>query len=276
MGWFRRLAAVLTLMSALACGGQATESTAPPTGVSVALQQWRSDVAVHRIQVSVTNAAATPLHITDLRLDSGSFEPAAPVRVDTTLPTTPRTDFPITYGKARCDAAAIPPVKPTDVVATMAVGDAPAKEVRFPIPVTDPLLTRLVKYECGEHILKQSATIAFGPFRREGDDLKGVLTVTSTRPVTVDDVDGTTHYVLEPERRRPVAEIAPGTAEIPVTIRPTRCDPHAFAEAKQAYLFQVWGHTEGGETYRMIVTPPKDVQEKLLDYAIDVCDFPAT
>ncbi|WP_062432228.1 hypothetical protein [Herbidospora daliensis] len=240
------------------------------------MQQWRSDVAVHRVQVSVTNTAETPLRIIDLRLDSGSFEPAAPVRVDTTLPKTPRTDFPITYGRARCDDDTIPPVKPTDVVATMAVGDAPAKEVRFPIPVTDPLLTRLVKYECGEHILKRSATIAFGPFERRGDDLKGTLTVTSTRPVTIDDVDGTTHYVLEPEKRRPVAELAPGAAEIPVTIRPTRCDPHAFAEAKQAYLFQVWGHTEGGETYRMIVTPPKDVQERLLDYAIDVCDFPAT
>ncbi|WP_157518420.1 hypothetical protein [Herbidospora mongoliensis] len=271
------MAAVSALMSVLACGGQATESTAPPTGVSVALQQWRSDVAVHRIQVSVTNTSTTPLRITDLRLDSGSFEPSAPVKVDTTLGMTPRTDFPITYGRARCDATAIPPVKPTDVVATMAVGDAPAKEVRFPIPVTDGLLTQLVKYECGEYILKQSATIAFGPgFTRKGDDLKGTLVVTGTRHVTIDDIDGTTHYVLKPEKRRPVAVVDPGTSDIPVTIRPTRCDPHAFAEAKQAYLFQVWGHTEGGETYRMIVTPPRDIQEELLAYAIEVCDFPAT
>ncbi|GAB1817515.1 hypothetical protein [Herbidospora sp. RD11066] len=271
------MAAVSTLMSVLACGGQATESATPPTGVSVALQQWRSDVAVHRIQVSVSNSGTTPLHISDLRLDSGSFEASAPVKVDTTLGTTPRTDFPITYGKARCEATAIPPVKPTSIVATIAVGDAQPKEFRFPIPVTDGLLTQLVKYECGEYILKQAATIAFGPaFTRDGDDLKGTLSVTSTRHVTIDDIDGTTHYVLEPEKRRPVAVVEPGKQEIPVTIRPTRCDPHAFAEAKQAYLFQVWGHTEGGETYRMIVTPPKDVQEKLLNYAIEVCDFPAT
>ncbi len=121
-------------MSVLACGGQATESTTPLPAFRSRCSSG-SDVAVHRIQVSVSNTTDTLLHITDLRLDSCSFEPSAPVKVDTTLdgrrgPTSRSRTAPVC-----CNATAIPARWSSrwTIIATvaMAVGDARAKDVRF-------------------------------------------------------------------------------------------------------------------------------------------------
>ncbi|GAA0412944.1 hypothetical protein GCM10010160_46480 [Acrocarpospora corrugata] len=236
---------------------------------------------VHRLQVAVANTGTVPLFFEELQLQTESFQTMPPRRVDMPLGRTPRTDLPIPYGPARCDPTTIPAPKPAVVVAKLRVGDEPAREVRFPIPATDPLLAQLVRTECAAFILAQTVDVAFGTaWTRDGDRLRGALLVTRRRgsgPVSVDDLVGTTHYRLEPVsgKRKPVDVLTGASLEIPVLITPTRCDPHAFAESKQAYLFTVRGTaTPGGESYNMTVVPPEAVQLKFLDYAVDVCDLP--
>ncbi|KAA9379973.1 hypothetical protein F5972_10155 [Microbispora cellulosiformans] len=275
----RAWGAITALFTLAACGGQATESPTPPPGVSVSLNQWRSDEAAHELEVSVRNDGDTPVRFVDVQLVTGSFATLPPTRVDSTLGRTPRTDLRIPYGEARCDPATIPPVRPATVVATVQAGEGPARRAEFPVRHPDPLLAGLVKAECGAYLLRRAADVTFGDtWTRAGRTLRGVLLVTrrqGAEPVTIDELGATTHYAVRPlsGRSRPVAVLEPGTPrlEIPVEVTPARCDWHAFAEAKKAYLFPVYGTVGTGERRYLIATPPAPVQQTFLSYAKDVC-----
>ncbi|WP_182904746.1 hypothetical protein [Microbispora sp. H13382] len=279
MGRTRTWGVITALFTLAACGGQGTESTAPPTGVSVSLNQWRSDEASHALEVSVRNDTGTPVRFRDVQLVTGSFATLPPTRVDTTLGRTPRTDLRIPYGEARCDPATIPPVRPATVVAHIQVADGPPRKVEFPVRHPDPTLDGLVKAECGAYILRRSVDVTFGDaWTRAGRALHGDLVVTrkgGSEPITIDDLGATTHYTLFPRsgKRRPVAVLTADATrlEIPVEVTPMRCDWHAFAEAKKAYLFPVYGIVGGGERRYLIATPPAQVQRTFLSYAQDVC-----
>ncbi|MEZ0071772.1 hypothetical protein [Planotetraspora sp. GP83] len=283
MGWRNAIvrigAAIATVLTVCCCGTDPAPSAAPPPGLSVSLQQWRSDVPVHRLQVAVRNDTATPVFFQDVRLVSGSFQEMPAQPVNSTLGRTPRTDLPIPYGAARCDPRRIPPVKPAVVLARLRVAGGPLHEVMFAIPHPDPLLGQLLRTECGEFMLRQSIQVAFGDtWTRTGGRLTGgirILRKGGTAPVTVEDIGGTTHYDLKPAsgERRPVAVI-PGpstTWEIPVVVTPSRCDPHAMGEAKQAFLFPVWASVGGAQTYRVIVVPDEPSQRLFQSFATAAC-----
>ncbi|WP_285783388.1 hypothetical protein [Microbispora sp. NBRC 16548] len=279
MGRTRTWGVITALFTLAACGGQGTESTAPPTGVSVSLNQWRSDETSHELEVSVRNDTGTQVRFQDVQLVTGSFATLPPTRLDTTLGRTPRTDLRIPYGEARCDPAKIPPVRPATVVAHVQVGDGTPRKVVFPVHHPDPTLDGLVKAECGAYILRRSVDVTFGDtWTRAGRTLHGNLVVTrkgGSEPVTIDDLGATTHYTMLPRsgKRRPVAVLAADATrlEIPVEVTPMRCDWHAFAEAKKAYLFPIYGTVGGGERRYLIATPPAPVQQTFLSYAQDVC-----
>jgi hypothetical protein len=267
------------------CGGDSVPppDAAPPPGVSVSLAQWRSDEPAHRMQVAVRNTSETPVHFTDVQLVTPSFTTLAPQNVEITVKKTERTDLPIPFGKANCTPGRLPGVQPATVVAHVRVGaEQEPRKVVFEIPHPDPLLTRLLRDECSEHLIKLAADIAFGPeWKRVGDAMHGTLVLTrrGEGAVTVHRIDGTTHYIAAPVTEGdPIAELdaaAPGiTAEIRLT--PGRCDPHAFAEAKKAFLFPVRASVDGGEQRVVIVSPPKDVQDRLIHYALDVCGLPTS
>ncbi|MEU8055028.1 hypothetical protein [Microbispora bryophytorum] len=284
MGRTRTWGIITALFTLAACGGQGTESGAPPAGVSVSLNQWRSDETAHELEVSVRNDAGTPVRFQDVQLVTGSFATLPPTRMDTTLGRTPRTDLRIPYGEARCDPATIPPVEPATVVAHIQVGDGTPRKVVFPVHHPDPTLDGLVKAECGAYILRRSVDVTFGDtWTRVGRTLQGNLVVTrkgGAEPITIDDLGATTHYTMLPRSRHPrggehgpVAVLAADVTrlEIPVEVTPMRCDWHAFAEAKKAYLFPIYGTVGGGEKRYLIATPPAPVQQAFLSYAQDVC-----
>ncbi|GAA4556196.1 hypothetical protein [Planotetraspora kaengkrachanensis] len=248
----------------------------------MSLNQWRSDETAHVLEVSVRNDTTTPVRFQDVQLVTASFAKLPPERVDTTLARTPRTDIRIPYGEARCDPARIPAVRPATVVAHLQVGNGPLQKVIFSVPHPDATLTGLLNAECGAFILRESADVTFGDtWTRKGKVLSGVLTVTrkhGDEPVAIDDLGGTTHFNIRPVsgERHPVVVLEPGTRslEIPVEVTPARCDPHAFAEAKKAYLFPVWGTVGSGETYWLISTPSTQTQATMLSYAQETCGLP--
>ncbi|HEX4812464.1 MAG TPA: hypothetical protein VFV66_06890 [Nonomuraea sp.] len=260
------------------CGTSAPSpppSAAPPPGVSVSLGQWRSDEPVHRMQVAVRNATDTPVHFADVQLVTPSFRTLPPERADATIKRTERTDLPIPYGAATCSPGGLPEVRPATVVANVRVGAEPPRRVVFPVPHPDPLLARLLRDECSEFLIKQAVSIEFGPdWNVGGKAMKGKLVITRRGPgaVTVRNVGGTTHYIVTAERT-PLAVLDAATQrlEAPVAITPGRCDPHAFAEAKKAFLFPVRAGIDGGEERVVIVTPPEPLRDRLLAYALEAC-----
>ncbi|MBG0829595.1 hypothetical protein HS041_17655 [Planomonospora sp. ID67723] len=290
----RTLAAIMTVTSIAAltaCSrtprpAPADPTAAPPAGLTIGIAQYRGDEPAHRLQATVRNQGPHTVRFTAVRLESGSFEPLPPAAFDHTIGRTPRTDLPMPYGRARCNPTTVPEPQPSAVIARISLGDQPPHDVRFPLPHPDPLLSRLLRAECEAHIIRQTADFAFGDewTHHEGGELlalRGTLHVTrrgGTSPVTIQDVGGTTHYTVDPRpgKRRPIATLEGNAAElaIPVEITPGRCDAHAFAEAKKAYLFPVWVSIAGGETRSLIVTPPKKTQDAMLAYARKACGVP--
>ncbi|MEV0592254.1 hypothetical protein [Nonomuraea cavernae] len=273
------LAASVVLLSGCAAAQQPVQpSTDPPAGVSVSLGQWRSDEAVHRLQVAVRNATDTPVHFSDLQLVTPDFATLPPEPTDATIKRTERTDLPIPFGAAVCSPDGLPGAsRPATVVAHLRTGSEPSRKVVFALPASDPLLSRLLRDECSEFLIKQAADISFGPtWTRDGKKTRATLVLSrrGTGAVTVNSIDGTSHYIIAPEReRRPLITLDANAqrAETPVVITPGRCDPHAFAEAKKAFLFPVRATVDGGEERVIIVQPPKPQQDRLIHFALEVC-----
>lgn len=270
-----RLASGMVLLFMLvACG----PDTAAPEGVSVSLQQYRSDEAAHTLRVAVRNDSTVPVHFADVQLITDSFEVLPPRPVGSTLGHTPRTDLRIPYGKARCTPESIPEVAPATVVAHLRVGDEPMREARFELPHPDPLLDKLLSAECGAYLVTRVAEFTFGDsWSRRGDVLRGTVIVTrraGDEAVTVEELGSTTNYTVRPLRGvTPVAELQAGESllEIPVEVGPSRCDPHAFAETKKGYLFPVWASVVPGERRHLTFTVPARTRSMLVTFARDVC-----
>ncbi|MEU0568092.1 hypothetical protein ABZ297_22285 [Nonomuraea sp. NPDC005983] len=245
--------------------------------MSVSLAQWRSDEPVHVLEIAVTNSSDTPVYFSDVQLVTASFKTLPPQRADALLRRTPRTDLRIPYGEANCSAKGLPELSPATVVAHIRTGTEQLRRVLFPVPHPDPLLTRLLRDECSAFLVKQAADIEFGPTWTEQDKaMRGslVLTRKGEGTVAVQDVGGTTHYIVTPAaRKRPLAVLEAGAqqVELPVALTPGRCDPHAFAEAKKAFQFPVRATLDGGEERVVIVVPPKPLQERLTAYALRTC-----
>jgi hypothetical protein len=85
-------------------------------------------------------------------------------------------------------------------------------------------------------------------------------------------MNGTTHFIVTPAHR-PLGtlEAAQQRLEVPIELTPGRCDPHAFAEAKKAFLFPVRATIDGGQERVVIVVPPKPLQDRLIAYALKTC-----
>lgn len=278
----KRIAALLISTTLItACGGSPPApppSTDPPAGVSVSLAQWRSDEPIHTLQVAVRNTSETPVYVADVRLVTPSFATLPAHKTDTTIKRTERTDLRIPYGKAVCQSQGLPAVRPATVVAHLRAGsEREPRRVVFTVPHPDPLLARLLRDECSEHLIEQAADISWGPvWERDGQAMRGILTLTrrGSGSVAVHSIDGTTHYIATPAGNgSPLVELAATerTARAPIELTPGRCDPHAFAEAKKAFQFPVRASVDGGEERVVIVAPPKPVQDRLIHYALEVC-----
>ncbi|MFG1680229.1 hypothetical protein ACGFNP_08640 [Nonomuraea sp. NPDC049269] len=263
-----------------ACGASeapATPPPDPPAGVSVSLAQWRSDEPVHAIEVAVRNATDTPVYFADVQLVTPSFQTLPPKRADALLKRTPRTDLQIPYGAAKCSPKGLPALQPATVVAHLRTGSDPLRRVVFKVPHPDPLLTRLLRDECSAFLIKEAADIEFGAdWTQVGKVMRGSLVLTrhGTGVVAVQDVGGTTHYIATPVKKsKPLATLDAGAqrAEVALQLTPGRCDPHAFAEGKKAFLFPVRATIDGGDERVVIVVPPKPLQERLTAYALKTC-----
>ncbi|WP_344473823.1 hypothetical protein [Nonomuraea monospora] len=233
--------------------------------------------------MAVRNTSETPVYFADVQLVTPSFATLPARRTDAVIKKTERTDLPVPYGAANCLPQGLPEVRPATVVAHVSTGSEQPRKVVFQVPHPDPLLTRLLRDECSAFLVKQAANIEFGPTWTETGPkselvMRGslVLTRRGQGAVTVNDVGGTTHYIVTSDSK-PLGTLAAGAQrlELPIRLTPGACSGHAFAEAKKAFLFPVRASLDGGEERVVIVTPPKPLQDRLIGYAKRACGLPS-
>lgn len=219
------------------------------------------------------------MRFTDVQLVTSSFATIPAKQVNTVIGQTERTDIPIPYGAANCTPGSLPELRPATVVAHVDTGSGQPRRVVFELPHPDPLLARLLRDECSQFLVEQTASIAFGEEWTEkgsGKDavMHAVLVVSRRGPgeLELHEVGATSHYSVR------VADDPPGVLpagsqrlEVPVRLTPSRCDGHSFGEAKKAFMFPVRASLDGGEVHVVIVMPPKPVQDRLIRYAQRAC-----
>ena len=273
-GVFLGLAA---LASASACvpgsapDDDARASPAAAPQVSAELVQYRRDEALHQVQAKVTNTGDTDLVVERLVLELPGFDPVPPTEPEAELWPGRRADLPVVYGPARCDGAR--PV-PTSGVATARLDLAGVDEPVVLEAPDDGLLEQLATQECAQRAVTDAVPLAFTDAWTPvgtGDDLAvtGALRVGPVdvvRAARLAGIDGTTLFGVSTSTPLPLA-LAGAAVDVPVTVAPQRCDPHAVAESKRGYAFRVAVSLDGAEP--VLVTVDVDpAQQPVLQAAL--------
>lgn len=251
----RALAVGAVLAVAAGCGASAEEPRDDPS-VAAELLQYRRDEALHQLQVKLANAGDRAVTVDRFELDLPGFEAVPAGEPGSRLDPGRRVDLPLVYGAARCASGA-----PADRTA----GD-PALRVWLdgadePVEVepADPrdMLGRLVTGECAQRAVTDAVPLAFtdawAPVGA-GDTLvvTGALRVGPTgEQARLDMLNGTTLFGITTTTRLPI-ELGE-QVDVPVTVAPQRCDPHAVAEIKRFYAFRVGVSLDGAEPVLVMV-----------------------
>jgi len=277
------LAAGLAVTGCGAAGG-ADPPASPPPGVWVSLHQFRVDQVARRILVGLHNNGPGSIYVKDLRLESGSFTPTPPIKVEQAFAPTPRVDLPITFGTARCDPNAVPAVRPSAVIARIRGGDGSVRPVRLRLPHPEPLLSQILTAECGTFIVRQAVDVRLGdtwtPAKVAGEDvLRGALVLRRTgrgRQVTITGMGANPHYNIRPANVKLPFVVPRGTGDhmLAVDITPARCDAHAFAEAKYAHRYSLFAEVGDGRRYSVPFDSTGRTRAAIDDFARTVCDLP--
>lgn len=262
----------------------ASAETGLPPGVTVELQQLRSDVAARQAQVMVTNGTDDTLVVGDLAIDDPRFDgPVGRVAArDSRIAPGTSVGIRVQLPPVACDdeADAADPTLEFDYTLGDSGGHASA-------PIEDPLafVPPLHERECRVVLLSAAADVAFSGFEPSpaGEPAALALTVTptgaggagiraiqTTNLLTFAAADGDTvdahaiDLVLEPGATDPVV------VELPLV--PLRCDPHAVQEDKRGTIFDLEVEI-AGEPGEIELAASEDLRGRILTWVADWCGF---
>lgn len=259
-------------------------TSALPAGVTVELQQQRSDVSTRQAQVRVRNASDEAITLAGVRVEDPRFEGAATrVIADrvTTLPAGGSVDVRVQLAPVDCDA---PDEADAVVVLELVDGD---ETTEVEAAAADPLgfVARLHARECLEERLTDAASLAFTGFTPSPPGLPASLELTITPTgagaATVVGVESTNLLDFaapgDEDDLYPVdVEVDDGGDAAPVVIAlplvPFRCDPHAVQEDKRGTVFDV--HIElDGEPGEIELFVGEELRGRMLTWVAQWCRF---
>jgi hypothetical protein len=222
----------------------------------------RSDEAIGgQVQVRLTNTGTTPFTVTEVALDSPGFEPLPARPVDADFAPGRTIDLPTPYGVVDCAAPPDPAAAPLTVVRA---GGA-AEEVR--VPLAGGTLAQVHAEECAAVAVAAVVGVAVEGLTEAGEAVAGELVLarrTGDEPVEVAALGRS--VVLEPalDAELLVTLVAGrDRLRLPVSFRPTTCEPHLLAETKQPFVFPL-RLTVGDGDEVTVDLPLDDAQEGLL------------
>ncbi len=234
---------------AVALAGCGAVPEFPIVGPTAVLEYPRTLQAQRWIEVHVESEGGEDVMVTGGALFSPSFERLDAVEVGVRVYPGHDARVRLPLGDAVCPAGAGPS-------SAQLVIESDGAEVVQSVAVDDAVLAEINQNECLMQGVTDAAVPSLGlPGAIDDGALHTTITLTraeSSQSVVLTQAAGSVIFALEADAGELPAELVAGRLrlEVPVTIRVARCDPHAFAESKQTFLFKVWMSVGGGpETY---------------------------
>lgn len=257
-----------------------------PTGVTVELQQLRSDVAARQAQVLVTNDTDETLIIRELLVDDARFEgsigrvnaresrigPGASVGVRVQLP------------PVACDDTVDADAATSTLVVDYTLGDERGHATES---VGDPLgfLPPLHERECRVVLLSQAADLAFTAFEPSpagapasleltvtptGEGGASIRSIQTTNLLTFSVAAGDTADAHPLDVDLLAGETEPVVLELPLV--PLRCDPHAVQEDKRGTIFDLDVEI-AGDSGEIELAASEEMRGQILTWVAAWCGF---
>jgi hypothetical protein len=274
-------------LAACAPGGEATEPTGLPDGVSVELQQGRSDVAARQAQVVVRNATDETLVVGAVEVDDPRFADAI-VRVEdreSTIGPGRTVGIRVQLPDVACgDDAPDAEMPESHVTFDYTLADESGRAsagIEDPIGFIGPLHER----DCRAAAVADAAHVSFTGFNPSpsgepaalmlgvaptGRSAVLITGIQTTNLITFDDgADATVEtYPLGMD----VREGETGAAQIALPIVPIRCDAHAVQEDKRGTIFDVEVELDG-EPAEIELAASEDLRGEILTWVAEWCGF---
>ncbi|SMH31246.1 hypothetical protein SAMN06295885_0568 [Rathayibacter oskolensis] len=278
----RRLAAVALAVLATTLTGCAPElATQLPAGVSVSIRQNRDDYGPRRIEVLVDNAAATPLDLWEVRLDSPAF--AEPSWTSEPVTIRPGTTTALRLQLAGADCGAADPGAAVRLAFTR--GDVSGTATVTPDDPFDSI-DRIHGEDCLAEAVAGVVEIAPADAISVVDEdgtavahLRVVVTPTGAPgAVTIDGIART--ILLRPASGAGTWPVGvrldsgspPLTLDLPIV--PNNCNTHTVSEDKRGTFLPIAVAVEGGATGVVSIGVDDGVRGALYDYiASDYCGW---
>ncbi|WP_345800722.1 hypothetical protein AAIB33_14770 [Microbacterium sp. AZCO] len=255
-------------------------STAAPAGVTVALEQLRSDVAGRQAQVMVTNGTGSVLTVGELHVDDPRFAEQAERVHHRDSRIQPGTSVAITIQlpPAACPA---PDDAPATVTFDWSLEDG-SGTASADLPDTLSFVPALHERECRAAALAAAADVSFSSFTPsppgEPADLTLTVVPTGKASAALDAMHATNLLTFAGDDVETfplgvaIAEGDTDTVEVHVPIEPLRCDPHAVQEDKRGTVFTLDVDVDGAPG-QIELAASEDMRGAILTWVGAWCGF---
>jgi hypothetical protein len=249
---------------AAAASAAPSPTVAVTSGVDVTLQQYRADEVARQIGIQVTNRTDAAIDVATARIDWAGLAPIEATDVDYPVAPGVTVDLKVEYGDAVCsDPPQVAETVPADPI-TVEVVTAAGEVLRWAVDDVRGVLARLHTLDCRRQAVEHLVAVEIGRTwtpNAAGDAVTGELILTrrhATGPALVTGLSGS---VLLNVGVAPGAatELTGDTLTIPIVVTSAnRCEPHALADSKKTYDFQVTIEVDGTEASISVGPDPAD------------------
>ena len=231
----------------------ATASAIPPPTVATVgtIHRQRTLEAERKVEVRVTATSEPRGIVTSVSMTSPYFSSSGTVPTNVLLIDGDESRLRVPLGAPVCPAGEGETIATVEVRAKEGVTLA-ATQVRL----SDAVLAEINAEECAAKVATDAAqpalSTAADAWVTEGVEASTQVTLTrgpSDAAATLTGLSGNIIFTLEPAEGALPVTLAPEeeSVTVPVTVRATRCDAHAFAESKKTYVFPAWIEVDGEE-----------------------------
>jgi hypothetical protein len=279
--------AVLAVSVTLGAGGCAV-ARAPglPDGIGVTVFQDRFDYAGRQLELKVVNGTTESITVSQATFTSTRFVSPAAWDGEERVPAGGARDFRVQLPAPACETTDAN----TDTV-TLEVTLAGGVVARGTLTPVDPqsTLPAVHAQDCLIASVESRAAIAMAPTLTwtPGAHAPAMLELTvvptsADGSVTIDSLSGTVLLSLVDRTGAVIAALpvastftsASAKGAIPVSIIPSRCDPHAVEEDKRGTFFPLEVHTSDGLRGRIYIPVSDAVRRDIYEFYADYCGLP--